>query len=57
MISDCPFGHDEVDICDDCEGCRECGTCYCGEDEDYEEESKDDRQLTIQDQYGTVDIK
>ena len=34
----CEFGHDETDICDDCLGCRECGTCYCGEDEESDDE-------------------
>jgi len=42
-VSDCEWGHDETDRCDECGGCIECGNCHCGDDDDedvdaYEED-------------------
>ena len=38
QMSDCIYGHDEIDECEECGGCRECGDCDCVEHEDFEDD-------------------
>jgi hypothetical protein len=36
-MTDCPWGHDEIDHCYACGGCKECG-CGCEPPDDLEDQ-------------------
>jgi hypothetical protein len=38
MVSECEFCADDFfDECGSCGGCRDCGTCYCDDDDAYDD--------------------